>query len=74
MRDFGYYPANTEFDRHSVAVGLVYKTEYQDRMTDSFTNTLKSIVNIQMFTRKKEDGKSTISPPLSLDPCSTLDL
>ena len=74
MRDLGYYPANTEFDRHLIAVGLAYKAEYQDQMTESFTNKLKSIVNIQMFSSKKENGKITTSAPLKLDPCSTLDL
>jgi hypothetical protein len=70
----GYYPESTEFNKHLLAVGLTYKAEYQDLMTPGFTETLQSIVNIQMFTRTKIDGLFTLSDPLVLDPCSTLDL
>lgn len=72
--DYGYYPETTEFDSHLVAMGLIYKPEFQDQMTPDFTLVTKNIVNIQFFMREKVNGKITTSDPLVLDPCSTLDL
>lgn len=43
-------------------------------MTEDFTLVTKNVVNIEFYTREKVDGKITISDPLVLDPCSTLDL
>jgi len=72
--EYGYYPADQEFDLHLLAVGLGYKAEFQDEMTEDFTSVLDQIVDIQMFTQKKVGGATTKSAPLKLDPCSTLDL
>ena len=72
--EYSYYPVDQEFDQHLLAVGLSYKAEYEGEMTEDFTLELEKIVNIQMFTNKKEEGVVTKSDPLKLDPCSTLDL
>ena len=42
-------------------------------MTEGFTSVLDEIVDIQMFVQEKVDGQIT-TEPLTLDPCSTLDL
>jgi len=77
--DYGYYPQETEFDKHMIAIGLSFKAEYQDQMdqvlqVSDFTDYLDSIADIEMFMQTKKDGKITKSEPLVLDPCSTLDL
>ena len=72
--DYGHFPLETEFDNHLLAVGLIYKPEYQEQMTEQFTDKIASIVNIQFFMREKTDGQITVSDALELDPCSTLDL
>lgn len=77
--EYGYYPTDMVFDNHQIAIGLSYKGEYDYLMsekseTEFFTDYLAQLVDIQMFTRSKKDGKVEISDPLILDPCSTLDL
>ena len=53
--EYGYYSVDTEFDRHSIAVGLIYRPEYQDQMDTitasiSFTDYLDTLVDIKMYT------------------------
>ena len=72
--DYGYYPEETKFDNHLLAVGLSYRAEYQDGIRDLFYEVTDQIVDIQMFTRTKSSGDIVLSDPLVLDPCSTLDL
>ena len=76
--EYGYYSVDTEFDRHSIAVGLIYRPEYQDQMDTitasiSFTDYLDTLVDIKMYTQDKKDGVITRSDALKLDPCSTVD-
>ena len=52
--EYAYYPIETEFDRHQIAIGLSYKAEYQDQMDKVneqmfFTDYLQSLVEIEMF-------------------------
>ena len=44
--EYGYYPADTEFDRHLFAVGLSYRPEFQIEMTELFTDQIEQIVDI----------------------------
>ena len=62
-----------------MAIGLIYKPEFQSQMDTitrsiEFTTYLATLVDIQMFMQEKKDGVITKSDPLTLDPCSTLDL
>ena len=72
--DYGHYPADTEFDKHQIAVGLSYRPEYQSEMTEDFTNQIAQVADIRMFTRTKTAGTTTPSDALTLDPCTTLDI
>ena len=53
--DYGYYSVDSEFDKHSMAIGLIYRPEYQAQMdlvvsASTFTKFLDTLVDIQMFT------------------------
>ena len=53
--EYGYYSIDEEFDEHSMAIGLIYRPEYQanmDTITKSteFTSFLATLVDIQLFT------------------------
>lgn len=58
---YAYYAPETEFDRHQIAVGLIYKPEYQDLMdlrtkNADFMDHLNTIADIEMIMQTKKDG------------------
>lgn len=72
--EYGYFPEETKFDKHLFAVGLSYRAEYQDGIRELFTEVSDQVADIEFFMRTKVAGGITVSDPLVLDPCSTLDL
>ena len=55
--EYGYFPAETQFERHRIALGLSYKAEFQDQMTEGFTERIAEIVDIEMFMHSKVAGE-----------------
>ena len=49
--EYGWYPQETEFDSHLIAIGLQYKAEYQSLMSEQFTLVNSQVADIQMFMR-----------------------